>query len=228
MKAVLLQTSDAAKYAPMLAATSRTAREFCRRHELEYRHFIGIKAGQFAWHSTYNRIHMMAELLAEGHRGWVLYLDADAYVCDLDFPITEYLKENDRFAMVAVRINAAAEYWNINAGVLFVNFGHTLGQRIVSELTERFVEAAQVPQFNTDQWPDTALWLDDQSLLHTTLVKNPDWQEFIRYEPQTLMNSLHASFIRHHLRAMTPDLDERLKLIQAEVDCTLGSRMDQD
>src|SRR4051794_34277184 len=98
MKAVLIQTSDAVAYAPMLVTTSRTTREFSRRHGLEYRQFVGIKFGQFPWHSTYNRIHMMAELLAEGHQGWVLYLDADAYIYDLDFPIMEYLIENDQFA----------------------------------------------------------------------------------------------------------------------------------
>src|SRR5581483_1259201 len=123
MKAVLLQTSDAACYASMLAITSRTTREFCRRHELEYRQFVGVKSGSFPWHSTYNRIHMMTELRNELHQGWVLYLDADAYVYDLDFAILDYLRENDRFAAIAVRANSEAEYWDINAGVLFLNFG---------------------------------------------------------------------------------------------------------
>lgn len=227
MKAILIQTSDAVEYAPILTATARTASEFCRRHRLEYRHFVGIKVGQFPWHSTYNRIHMLAELLAEGHQGWVLYLDADAYVCDLDFPITEYLAANDRYAMVAVRINSEAEYWDVNAGVLFLNFGHRLGRQIVSELLDRFAEAIQAPQFGENRWPDTSLWLDDQSLLHTTLVRHPEWQEFIRYEPQSLMNSLHASFIRHHLRAMTEDLDERLKLIETDVELALRSVTDR-
>jgi hypothetical protein len=157
----------------------------------------------------------------------VLYLDADAYVYDLDFPITEYLTKNDHYAMVAVRINSTAEYWDVNAGVIFLNLGHRLGRRMVSELVDRFAEASQAPQFGEDQWPDTDLWLDDQSLLHAALVGNPDWQEFIKYEPQTLMNSLHASFIRHHLRAMTADLDERLRSIEAEVDHALRSVADR-
>lgn len=223
IKPVLMQTSDAIRYAPMLAVTSATAREFCRRHELEYRQFVGIKFGEFPWHSTYNRIHMLSELLAEGYRGWALYLDADAYISDLDFPIIEYLAANDRYAMVAVRINSEAEYWDINAGVLFLNFGHRLGEQIVRELLERFAAAIRAPQFQEDQWPDTRLWLDDQSLLHATLLEHPEWQELIRYEPQSLMNSLHASFIRHHLRAMTEDLDERLSLIKSDVELSLRS-----
>lgn len=205
----------------MLAATSRTAREFCRRHGLAYRQFTGLKYGTFAWHSTYNRIHMMKELLEEGHHGWVLYLDADAYIFDLDFPIIEYLKENDRFAMIAVLATVAAEYWDINAGVVFLNLGHPLGQRIVAELVERFAAAAQAPQFAESHWPDIDLLLDDQGLLNRTLIENSGWRKSIRYEPDSLMNSLHGSFIRHHLRAATPDLAKRLESIQTDVDRVL-------
>jgi hypothetical protein len=226
MKAVLIQTSDAVAYAPMLVATSRTTREFSRRHGLEYRQFVGIKFGQFPWHSTYNRIHTMAELLAEGHRGWVLYLDADAYIYDLDFPIVEYLKENDRFAAIAVRANSTAEYWDINAGVLFLNFGHPLGRRLATELVERFEPTSRTPQFAEARWPDPDLLLDDQGLLNSALIENPDWEHSIKYEPQTLMNSLSATFVRHHLRAMTADPDERLKSIEAEVDFALRSVTD--
>ena len=218
MKAVLIQTSDAVQYAPMLAITARTTREFCRRHGLEYRPFVGVKSGQFPWHSTYNRIHMMAELSKEQYQGWVLYLDADAYIYDLDFPILDYLKENDRFAAIAVRANPAAEFWDINAGVLFLNFGHPLGRRIASELAERFAIASRAPEFNENQWPDPDLRLDDQGLLNNALIENPRWQDSIKYEPQTLMNSLHASFVRHHLRAMTPDFEARVRSIEIEVD----------
>jgi hypothetical protein len=170
---------------------------------------------------------MMAELLAERHRGWVLYLDADAYIYDLDFPVIEYLKGNDRFAAIAVRANATAEYWDINAGVLFLNFGHDLGRRIAMELARRLDGASRTPQFAEAGWPDPDLLLDDQGLLNSTLIENPAWQEAIKYEPQTLMNSLHASFIRHHLRAMTADLDERLKSIEADVALVLRSSTDR-
>lgn len=225
---ILIQTSDPIRYASMLAATSSTARAFCKRHGLEYRSFVGIKAGQFSWHSTYNRIHMIAELAAEGHNGWVLYLDADAYICDFNFQISEYLTKNDGYALVAVRINSTADYWNVNAGVLFLNLGHHLGRRIVSELVDRFAAATRAPQFEEDRWPDTDLWLDDQSLLHLTLLEHPEWESFIKYEPQSLMNSLHATFIRHHLRAMTTDINERLKLIEADVKSVLRPIFDRN
>jgi hypothetical protein len=222
MKAVLIQTSDAVEYAPMLEATSRTTSEFCLRHGLEYRPFTGLKCGKFSWHSTYNRIHMMQELLDEGYRGWVLYLDADAYINDLDFPVGEYLKDNQRFAMVAVLASLTAKYWDINAGVVFLNFGHPLGQEIVTELVRRFATAALTPEFAGSDWPDIDLLLDDQGLLNRILIDNPSWEESIRYESDSLMNSIHASFIRHHLRASTPNLVKRVEAIRADVDRILS------
>jgi hypothetical protein len=161
---------------------------------------------------------MMKELMDEGHEGWVLYLDADAYVHDLDFPIVEYLVTNNQAAMIAVRTHSCAEYWDINAGVLFLNFGHPVARAIVRDLIERLTRATQTPEFLANEWPDPDIVLDDQSLLQKILIENPRWQEGVRYEPQTMMNSLHATFIRHHLRAMTSTLSERIKSIQAEVD----------
>jgi hypothetical protein len=228
MKPILLQTSDPVEYAPFLAATSRTAAEFCRRQGIEYRHFTGIKRGYFPWHSTYNRITMLKELLEEGHRGWVIYLDADAYVVDLDFPIYNYLAENKKFALVAARINSTAPYWNINAGILFINLAHAIGRQLIAELVEKFAAVMEKRQFKKNEWPYSELRLDDQGLLQTTLMENPDWEEFIRYEPQTLINSLDASFIRHHLRAMTPDLTDRLRLIEAEVDQIMRRSADKN
>jgi hypothetical protein len=218
MKAILLQTSDPVEYAPFLAATSRTTSEFCRRQGIEYRQFTGIKRGSFPWHSTYNRITMMQELLEEGHRGWVIYLDADAYVVDLDFPISDYLIGNIEFAMIAARINSTAPYWNINAGVLFINLTHAIGRQLVAELVEKLTAVTEKRQFKKNEWPYSELRLDDQGLLQTILMENPEWEEFIKYEPQTLINSLDASFVRHHLRAMTPDLADRLRLVEAAVD----------
>lgn len=218
MKPILLQTSDPLEYAPFLAATSRTASEFCRRQSIEYRQFTGIKRGCFPWHSTYNRITMMQELLEEGHRDWVIYLDADAYVVDLNFPISDYLMKNDKRALIAARINSTAPYWNINAGVLFINLAHAIGRQLIAELADKFAVVMEKRQFKKNEWPYSELRLDDQGLLQTVLMEYPEWEEFIRYEPQTLINSLHASFIRHHLRAMTPDPVDRLRLIEAAVD----------
>src|SRR3981081_758524 len=221
MKDVLIQTCDPVEYATILEATSRTTREFCHRQDLKYRSFIGVKRGHWPWHSTYNRLHMLKELLDEGHRGWVLYLDADAYISDLDFPIAEFLKARTQSALIGVRANSTAEYWDINAGVLFVNFKHHLAEAIVLDLIKRHEKASQTLEFLETRWPDPDLRLDDQSLLHSALLENPDWQTSLRHEPQSLMNSMHASFIRHHLRAMTPAICERIKSIQTEVEDVL-------
>jgi hypothetical protein len=225
MKAVLIQTSDPVEYAVMLASTSRTTREFCRRHGLEYRDFVGIKNGFWAWHSTYNRIHMMNELLEEGYGGWLLYLDADAYVFDLEFPIAEYLAAHQQSAMIGVRASAAAEYWDINAGVLFLNLNHSLARTIVQDMNRRLEEAVRGSDFLSDTWPALDLLMDDQGILNCALIQNPEWQSAVHYEHQSLMNSMHASFIRHRLRSNSPDASERLKLIQAEVEDVMSGHV---
>jgi lipopolysaccharide biosynthesis glycosyltransferase len=223
MKNILIQTSDPVEYAAMLEATSRTTREFCRRHGLEYRNFIGVKQGLWPWHSTYNRLHMMKELLDENHRGWVLYLDADAYIYDLEFSIAEYLEINKQSAMIAVRANSSAEYWDINAGVLLINFDNCLARTIVRDLIRRLEQASQGTEFFLNKWPAPDLLMDDQGILNCAFIENPGWQSAVHYEFQSLMNSMHASFIRHHLRAVTPDLSERIKSIQAEVEYILSA-----
>ena len=79
-KIVLLQTSDAHVYAQMLQETARVNKVYCTRHGLEYQGFIGIKRGFHSWQATFNRISLLVELQQAGDTGWVIYLDADAYV----------------------------------------------------------------------------------------------------------------------------------------------------
>jgi hypothetical protein len=50
------------------------------------------------------------------------------------------------------------------------------------------------------------------------LRDNPHWFNSMYVETQNVMNSMHATFIRHHLRAATPDFDLRLAAIRDDVD----------
>ncbi|NOS54531.1 hypothetical protein, partial [Acinetobacter baumannii] len=103
---IVMQTSDDGQYAPMLDATSRNVIAFCRKHDLGYQAFKGIKKGHWQWHSCFNRLYMFDELIAAGHRDWVMYLDADAYVADMAFPIRQYLSDKRDRAGVVVHSNA--------------------------------------------------------------------------------------------------------------------------
>jgi hypothetical protein len=84
-------------YFDMLCLSARANRAYCRRHEIAYQAFVGVKRGFHSWQATYNRIPLLQELVDAGFAGWVLYLDADAYVADLDFDLRLYLA--DRHSM---------------------------------------------------------------------------------------------------------------------------------
>jgi hypothetical protein len=89
VKPILIQTSDSNRYAKMLDVTSANTKMFCVRHGLDHLIFKGLKRGRWDWHSMFNRIYIFDELIREGRDGWALYLDADAYIVDFDFPIKE-------------------------------------------------------------------------------------------------------------------------------------------
>jgi hypothetical protein len=61
-----------------------------------------------------------------------------------------------------------------------------------------------------NKWPDIDMRIDDQGILNEILIANPDWKSVLHYESQSLLNSMHASFLRHHLRAQTPDFEQRI------------------
>lgn len=81
---VLLQTSDAhSRHFDMLNLTSQTVRAYCELHDFHQSVFVVLKRGSRTWHATYNRIDLLCELVDSKYRGWVLYMDADAWIADL-------------------------------------------------------------------------------------------------------------------------------------------------
>ncbi len=70
-----------------LVTGSRYNRLYCDRWGLSYQAFIGIKRGYYPHHATLNRIFLLYELVKQGHKGWVLYVDADAITISPDYNI---------------------------------------------------------------------------------------------------------------------------------------------
>ncbi|MFT4117227.1 hypothetical protein [Bradyrhizobium sp.] len=228
MQVTVLQTSDQSDYLPIFNATSRTAREFCRRQALAYEGFVGVKRGLWSWHSTYNRIYMIKELLDGGYNGWLIYMDADAYIHNLDFPIAGYLATYQTLAGIFVRVSGLAPYWDVNAGVFLLNAGHPLTRKLVETWIAGHESVFARQEFLTDAWPDIDLRIDDQGLLNEMLIANPEWQFSLHYESQALINSMHASFLRHHMRAHTPDLAQRTTAIAGDVEDILSKAAAKD
>ncbi len=212
---IVLQSADAYKYYDMLIATARTAREFCNRWGATYECYIGVKRGFWNWQATYNRITLLNELYARGHRSWVLYLDADAYVRDQSFGIDAYLKSKARYGAIMVPSGATSALWDVNAGVIFVNLGHRTGVEIV----KRWVDAFQsIPDAVLRKNETPFSGPEDQFLLHNILRNDETLWPDIHLESQDTLNSAHASFIRQMLRAMNQDFASRLAAVREAVD----------
>jgi hypothetical protein len=215
VRTFLIQTADPFVYAEMLEVTSPNVAAFCKRHDLEYRIFRGLKRGHWDWHCCFNRLYMFEELIAEGHDGWVIYLDADAFIMDLDFPIGKYLDSKGHHAGVLVHSGATPAYWDVNNGVMFLNLGNPVAKLMVRDWIGRHEEIFHESEYLSRERP---FYFGDQRLLQHILRDNPAWFDAFHIETQALMNSMHASFIRHHIRSITPDFDRRLAIMRQDVD----------
>jgi len=215
---IVIRTSDHNAHAQMLDATHPNVAEFCRRHKLELREFRGLKRGLWDWHACFNRLYMFEELIAEGHSGWVIYLDADAYIVDLNFAIADYLDSNSGYAGILVHSGATPEHWDINNGVMLFNLGHPITSLIIRDWIRRHEDILEEAEYLSEERP---FYFGDQRILQHVLRDNPAWFGALRIETQDLMNSMHATFIRHHIRAITPDFDRRIALIRHEVDAIM-------
>ena len=221
---IVLQSADAYKYYDMLIATARTAREFCNRCGASYECYIGVKRGFWHWQATYNRIVLLQELYERGHRSWVLYLDADAYVRDQAFDIGAYLRSMARYGAIMVPSGATSARWDVNAGVMFVNLGHKSGVEIMKRWADAF---RSIPDevLRKNEAPFSGP--EDQFLLHNILRDNEGLWPDIYLESQDTLNSAHASFIRQVLRAMNQDFASRLAAVQGAVDLVMSAAKSQ-
>jgi hypothetical protein len=218
---IVFQTADPFRYAPMLSVTAPCAIEFCRRQGFRYESFVGIRRGRWPWQATYNRILLFKDLLDRGHAGWALYLDADAWIHDLDFDLPAYLADRKDCGAILATSGVTDAPWDVNAGVMFVNFGHPSGRALVEMWSQMFHAIS-------DERLDAArAWLDhdnDQDLLHQILRDYPEIAKHVHVESMAVINSRHASFIRQHLRAQTDDFEARLTAIAREVDAVIAQQ----
>lgn len=214
MELTILQTSDAFKYSRMLRATSRTAIEYCRRHGFAYESFVGIKRGFHGAQAAFNRIFMLEELIDRGYRGWALYMDADAYVHDLDFDLKAYLADKQDRSAIMATIPGETIPWHINSGVLFFNLGHPQGVALVREWKRRFMA---IPDERLRTL--TSVWDhdNDQTMLYQALHEDEALRASVLFEDATLFNHHQGRFIRQFLNSLDGNIDSRTATIEAAV-----------
>lgn len=221
MDVVFLQSADAFHYLPMLQETSRTVIEYCRRASFRYEGFVGHKRGHWPWQATYNRIFQFRELVERGFAGWAVYLDADAFIVDLDFDLRGYLADKDHHLAVMTPSMATPHRWDINNGVLLLNLAHPGGRDLLNTWQ------SCLGTITDHQLRDAADWGDvehDQTMLQGILRVRPDLLDQVFLQSTDLMNSRHGTFIRQHLRADTPTLDDRIARIRAAVHRVMDHR----
>src|SRR5215469_1397923 len=175
----------------MLQVTSTTIFEYCRRQNLTYELFVGIKRGCVAWHATYNRIVMLKEILDRGTTGWILYLDADAYIHDMGFPITVYLNDKENYTAILTPSLATKNLWDVNAGVFFCNFSNKRTPELVTRWYAAFMKITENDLLSKETWSGGR---NDQDLLQKVLRDNPDLMGDVYFEDPSLLNSRDGRF----------------------------------
>jgi hypothetical protein len=211
---LLLQTCDPQVYLPMLRCGRSINEYYAARWGMAYSSFVGIKRGYYPWQAAFNRVHLMKELIDGGFRGWVFYLDADAYVADLDFDLPALLQAHAHCAMIAGPGGEDGHQWDVNTGILMMNLGHPNGRRIV-ELWH-----ADVMSTPESQLAAAASWHEvpsDQRRMHDVLIAHPELQADVSLMDRRLVNGWDSLFARQVLRVFAETLDERLAAMQAEI-----------
>lgn len=211
MQITFVQTADPVRYSRMLAATSRTVVEYCRRHGHAYESYLGIKRGVHGWQATFNRIYQLGELLDRGVRGWAVYMDADAYIADLDFDLAAYLGDKvDRLGLL-VTTPESAERWNVNAGVVLLNLDHPLARRFVDGWRAKFLALSDERLVEMDRHLE---WDNDQQMLYFLLSEDETIRDAFFYDDNRIINAVDARFIRQYLTAIDASLETRTATIE--------------
>lgn len=217
---LILQTCDRDVYLPMLQHTSLTILEYIKRHGGNFETFIGLKSGVWPWHATFNRIHKLNEYIDSGYKGWVLYMDADAYFCDLDFDLLSYLSDKCKYAFVLAQVGTTSNYWHINLGVFFANLGHPICVNIIRRWKGFYDRTYKDEDYaRANKWD---MIINDQTSF-ISIIQYDLYKSYLYIQgTREIFNSGHAKVIRQIIRNNHADncldtLEQRTATIASEV-----------
>ena len=168
MDITVAQTTDPFVYHDLFAITSRINRLSCFRQKLDFLGYIGLRVGRFPWHATYNRILLLDDMVREGYRGWVIYMDADAYIANPDFDLGTFLFERNQYSMIAAP--GGPQEWCVNAGILLLNLNSEFTRAIIAKWNEEFQCQVGHERLLTAEIPWQTGLKNDQELLHQVLM----------------------------------------------------------
>lgn len=213
----MIQTADCIRYKEVLNITSRVNMIFAKNHNIKYWRYDGIKRGVAPLHAMYNRIFMLTELLQQGFTGWVMYLDADAFISDMSFRVRSFLQQNNKYMMIIDETG--------NNGFFMINLGDYDARLLILDWHARF-ESSVSQEFLSDVnavWGDNP---DDQAILHVCLSSYSRFNGRIKYADSKLFNYLDGQFVKQAIRAfssLAPDeaLQARIEWLRTATEKTL-------
>jgi hypothetical protein len=208
----MIQTASGDSYKKMLFEGRKINRLYCEKFGITYQDYIGIKRGYYDWHACFNRIVMLDELIRGGYRGWIFYLDADAYIYDPKFDVRDIMLK-DEHALLASPGGFKGQ-WDINDGVFLLNLGAEKGRKIANLWFQHFMSTTDEQLKGARNWQDVP---SDQPRLHSILQKNPDLENSVLHLSHKIFNHVDASFVRQVLRSNAKNVDDRLSRIVADV-----------
>lgn len=198
-----IQTSDVSKYRPLIDLTSQTIKAYCSRFGHAYECFYGLKRGAKPWHASLNRIPILKSYVDSGYDGWIIYVDADAYIADLSFDLAAYLAERGQYAMIAAPSGVVPErWWDINAGVFALNLGQEKARALIDLWYEKFMAPPLDVLCAEEVWGHV---IDDQAALHDSLNAIEGFEEaLLRDNGDHRIFNWESRFIRQVVREAAP------------------------
>jgi hypothetical protein len=213
-KIMMLQTADGGEYADMLAVGRSVNETYATAHGLKYHYYIGIKRGYFPWHAAFNKVFLIRELMLAGFRGWIFYLDADAFVHDCDFDLAGYLSRYFDKALIAGPGGTGGEPWDINDGVFLINLAHDDARQLIKVWHDHIMSTSDEQLRNAPVWYDV---MSDQQWLHLILQQEPRFLEGLHLAERSFFNDYKASFVRQVFRAPGLSIADRIAMMKNDI-----------
>jgi hypothetical protein len=145
---VLLQSCDE-NYAPLLEVAGPVNSSYAALHGYGYRSFVGFmspKAG-----ANFNRYHLIREEIDAGRHDWAFWMDADAIVIDLRFPVESLIERSPEKMLIACSGTDRGEF-DVNNGVFLMNLRHPLARELVEDVIRVGDSLGRAPNgFYSDQ-----------------------------------------------------------------------------
>lgn len=210
----ILQSADPKAYAEMLHYSGIANRAYAARHGLGHSAYLGIRRGYFPWHACFNRILILKEMILAGYKGWVFYLDADAYVYDQSFDVRGYLASLGSVSMVMRPGVPDGASWDINDGAFLIDLAHPAAIEIVDRWYEDFMSTPEAELAAAEEWEAVP---SDQPRLQRILRENDHLAESLEIVDPNFFNDYRSSWVRQAFRGEAFTIQQRIEMIRNDL-----------